>query len=57
MYVAPQDESCRHCYDLCRELRLLSLRAIWYMCTLTGSPFGRAGFVTEKVVLCFRVDG
>ena len=34
MYVAPQDESCRYCYDLCNELRLFSLRAIWYMCTL-----------------------
>ena len=35
-YVAPQDESSRYCYDLCRELRLFSLRpgAIWYMCTL-----------------------
>ena len=32
--VAPQDESCRYCYDLCRELRLFSLRAIWYMYTL-----------------------
>ena len=34
MYVAPQDESYRYCYDLCRELRLFSLRAIWYMYTL-----------------------
>ena len=34
MYVALQDESCRYCYDLCRVLRLFSLRAIWYMCTL-----------------------
>ena len=34
MYVAPQDEACRYSYDLCRELLLFSLRAIWYMCTL-----------------------
>ena len=33
-YVAPQDESCRYCHDLCRELRLFSIRAVWYMCTL-----------------------
>ena len=25
MYVAPQDESCRYCYVLCRELLLFSL--------------------------------
>ena len=34
MYVARRDESCRYCYDLCRELLLFSLPAIWYMCTL-----------------------
>ena len=33
-YVAPQDESCPCCYDLCRKLQLFSIRAIWYMCIL-----------------------
>ena len=41
-YVAPQDESCRYCYDLCRELRLFSLGRFGaccvLFCTSTVSP-------------------